>query len=77
MNNWVNLQLKLDRALEERDVAMRARDHVWWWSDTDHNDLASMSDSLVVTMTAAQLRALLASPERVRKALPIQGDDNG
>lgn len=49
-----------DRILAERNAVAQAaeeRDGKWIWSDTPGDDLESMSDDMVVTMTARQLRA--------------------
>lgn len=56
---------ELSAALEEsrvlRSERARARDGgAWVWSDVDDNDLDSMGDDMCITMTAGQLRSLLA-----------------
>lgn len=57
------------RAREERDLAARGVEGRWLWSDTDPNDLESMGDAMLVTMTAGQLRRLLA--EKLAASVPF------
>jgi len=54
-----------DTMRTERNIAAEAsRQGTWIWSDTDPNDLAGMADAMTITMTAQQLRSMLAKPEQ-------------
>jgi hypothetical protein len=60
--NVDRLTTELASVRHDRKVAEEAAHNgTWVWSDTDPNDLETMGAEMVVTMTAAQLRALLAA----------------
>lgn len=50
---------ELRQQLDRMRAACETRDGKWIWSDDDANDLEGMSDQMIVTMTARQLRQLL------------------
>lgn len=62
----------LKQTQHERKLAAEASDHgTWVWSETPDDDIESMGDDMLVTMAAAQLRALLqrAAARAVAKAV--------
>jgi len=46
----------------------------WVWSDTDSNDVESMSEEMTVTMTAGQLRKLLNKQPVTQKCSHCNGE---
>lgn len=66
------LLLEVRTLRSERNAAALAfSTGVWVWSDTDPNDLDGLCEEALVTMTAGQLRGLLA------KAHQVSADNEG
>jgi len=67
------IALAVQRLLSERDAAQAAAraavGGAWIWQAED-NDLGSMSDSMVVTLTAGTLRQLIADEVRAQLGAP-------
>lgn len=60
--NYLSIQRMRDQMRDERNAVARATEEgVWVFQDTPEDDIESMSDQMIVTMTAKQLRALLAA----------------
>lgn len=71
-NEWKPLW---DQAILERNTARRAAGEYaqgpWIWADDETDDLGSMSDGMVITMTAGTLRRLLENLERELDGGPV------
>jgi len=58
---------KLRSQLERMRSACEERDGKWIWSDDDLNDLETMSDQMIVTMTAKQFREIIGFLKKKKK----------
>jgi hypothetical protein len=64
------------RLRRQRNIAATAAEMgTWHWSDSDPNELESLCEDALVTMTAGQLRAMLPAPDAAPKTRwnPVHG----